>query len=102
MTTVKVAKKVWLLISLFLLAGLADAISTGALWNLKLANGVFVEQNSFYFPFASTAVLLPAAMFCLWISPSKKVSILFSSGLLCMAWTGAVNNLIVLCSVIFY
>ena len=102
MTKIKISKKVWLLISLFIFAGLADAVSTGALWNLKLANGVFIEQNSFYFPFASTAVLLPAALFCLRISPSKKVSALFTGGLLCMAWTGAVNNLLVLCSVIFY
>ena len=42
-----------------------DAVSTGLLWNYELAGGMFVEQNSFYFPFASTAVLLPAAMFCL-------------------------------------
>lgn len=101
MTTVKVAKKA-LLIGLFLLAGLADAVSTGLLWNCEVAGGMFVEQNSLYFPFLSTAVLLPSAMFCLWISPSKKVGALFAGGLLCMAWTGAVNNLIVLCSVIFY
>lgn len=94
MAKVKMTKKVYVLVALFLLAGLADAVSTGLLWNCEVAGGMFVEQNSLYFPFLSTAVLLPAVMFCLWISPSKKVGALFAGGLLCIAWTGAVNNLI--------
>jgi hypothetical protein len=116
-----VTKKVVLLIALFVLAGVADAVSTAYLSGVSEkviveeayvsldgchgVNGVGavqfgVEQHSLYFPFLSTLVLLPAALFCLWINGGGKLGGCFAVGLCCVAWTGALNNLGVLCAII--
>jgi hypothetical protein len=110
-------KSLYLLIALFVLAGAADALTTSYLSTISKpdlivesfvtaegdngVNGVGavkygVEQNCFYVPFLSTVILLGAVGFCIRVSKYLWVTWVIAGCLLLVAWTGAVNNLIVI------